>query len=484
MLLTNRRVSLVFFCLAGMEVAWFTPVWLLIYQPARASAGLTYALLLAALVAWTLALELLSRTELELARYHLAALGLMALTSLMLLGVAFFWNHPLGDQRRLSQVLDALFTPQSGLPPALTLILGNLFLWQRATVATSREVTFFGVGVSFRLGLLLLIVGGGIFSYVSGQNLTWLLWIYFTLGLLGVASARIHEKASDSQSAGTPLSGRRLGGLLLAVAATVGGVALLSGGYTAQAIWRALSITAPIWRLLRIVLVRVLIALEVLLEPILEWIIEWLRRIFEAGWIDLSPQSPIVGAEEAQQMLNQENPSRFLELLRHAGIGLAIVAGVVLVIAILLLYLDKTRRRKGREQAEEIESEAVTFGGGVLGRGAQALRNMAELVRRFGVSRQLLAAVSVQNIYANLCRLARQRGFARRPAQPPDDYLPTLARAFSGQEEALARITAAYMRVHYGEQPVSLTELAQLRADYHRARVPTRPAGDTARGNV
>ncbi len=470
MLLTNRRVSLVFFCLAGMEIAWFTPFWLLLYPPARASIGLTYALLLAALVAWTLILELLSRTDLKLVRYHLAALGLMVLTSLLLVGLALFWDHPIGDMRWLGQALEALFAPQSGLPPALALVGGNLFLWQRATVATSREVSFFGVGVSFRLGLLLLVIGGGIFTHVIGQDLTGLLWTYFTLGLLAVAIARIHEKASDSQSAGTPLSGRRLGGLLLAVAVTVGGVALLSRGYTAEAVWRVLGVTAPVWRLLRIVLVRVLIALEWLLEPILEWLLAWLQRIFAAGWIELAPQSPIVGAEEAQGLLNQENPSRFLELLRQAGIVLAIVVIVVLVVGVLLLYLDKTRRRTVREQAEEAEAEAVTFGGGILGRGAQALRDMAGLVRRFGVSRQLLAAVSVQNIYANLCRLARQRGYGRRPAQPPDDYLPTLARAFSGQEEALARITAAYMRVHYGEHPVTFAELAQLRADYHRVR--------------
>jgi hypothetical protein len=91
-------------------------------------------------------------------------------------------------------------------------------------------------------------------------------------------------------------------------------------------------------------------------------------------------------------------------------------------------------------------------------------------VRRFGVSRQLLAAVSVQNIYANLCRLARQRGYPRRPAQPPDAYLPVLTQAFAGHEEALERITAAYMRVHYGDRSVSMDELSALRADYRAVR--------------
>jgi hypothetical protein len=85
---------------------------------------------------------------------------------------------------------------------------------------------------------------------------------------------------------------------------------------------------------------------------------------------------------------------------------------------------------------------------------------------RFGVGRHLLAAISVENLYANLCRLARRRGYGRRPAQPPDDYLPVLVEAFGGHEEALARLTTAYMRVHYGDRPIAPAELAALRADY------------------
>jgi streptomycin 6-kinase len=48
--------------------------------------------------------------------------------------------------------------------------------------------------------------------------------------------------------------------------------------------------------------------------------------------------------------------------------------------------------------------------------------------------------------------------------------LPVLARVFPGQDEALTRITAAYMQVHYGDQPVGLAELAQLRQDYQKIR--------------
>ena len=76
----------------------------------------------------------------------------------------------------------------------------------------------------------------------------------------------------------------------------------------------------------------------------------------------------------------------------------------------------------------------------------------------------------MQNIYANLCRLARRRGRPRLPSQPPDDYLPVLGQAFPGQDERLRRITTAYMRVHYGDQPVGGEELASLREDYRVLR--------------
>ena len=101
------------------------------------------------------------------------------------------------------------------------------------------------------------------------------------------------------------------------------------------------------------------------------------------------------------------------------------------------------------------------------------------------MSTHLLAAISVQNIYANVSRLARDRGYPRRPAQPPDDYLPVLVRALGGFEDQLARITAAYMRVHYGDHPVSRAELAQLREDYRAVRegeAGTGGRGDTEKG--
>ena len=489
MLLADRRTRLLYLCLAGMEAAWATPFWLLIYRPAS-SPWLAYAALLAALLAWTLTLELLSRTKIESPRFELIALGVMALTSLLAVRLLLYGGRPVYDVRWLGDALAAIFNSPGGFPLPLALILANLFLWQRATHATSRELTFFGVGLSFRLGMILLIVGAGLLAHLSGQMSagnpaagSWLafssllVWLYFGLGLIATAVARIREKAADAQSAGVILPPRRFAQLLLTVGLTVGAAGLLSLAYTPAGFFALFRRLNPLWQLVKVPLIALLLWLARVLEPIFLWIESWLRSLLKGGMVEIQPRNPL--APLAEQGTGAPTPGALWTILANVGTVVLIVVAVVVVVAFLVLYLEKVRRGRVPEQTEEEAAEAVALGGGILDRGLQALRDVAGLARRFGLSRQLLAAISVQNIYANLCRLARQRGHPRRPAQPPDDYLPVLAQAFPGQDEPLARITAAYMRVHYGERPVSQAELARVRADYQRVRQAPEHQGST-----
>ena len=72
----------------------------------------------------------------------------------------------------------------------------------------------------------------------------------------------------------------------------------------------------------------------------------------------------------------------------------------------------------------------------------------------------------MENIYANLCRLADKRGFPRPVALPPDQYLGQLIEAFPGQERPLQRITLGYMRTHYGEIRLPDSDLKAMIGDY------------------
>jgi hypothetical protein len=473
MLLGDRRQALIHFCLVGMEIGWITPfATLLLYQHGLGwSPGLTFCRFLAAVLLWILALELLNRWDVGSPWYQLSVALLLVLSTLVLVRLWLHWDAAIGDLSWLRSTFDALFNFHQGLRPELVLVLANLLLWQRATSATSRSLDFFNVGVSFRLGILLLILGGGLLMHVTGQDVTGLFWLYLGLGLMCVSLARIQDKASGGGSVGKPLPGRRVAQLGAAVMLTVGGVAGLSLAYTPSSIRTALGWFGPLWRALGVLMEPVARVFLWLLEVIINGLYWLLSRLLVGRNLKFLADLRERFAELLSLLPRSEGatftlPPWLMATLRYGGVLLALLIAV----AIILLALARIRARQRAEEAEEELEEEVTLGGGTLGRGWRWLRDRVGLVRRFGVGRQLLAAISVQNMYANLCRLAGQMGYPRHPAQPPDRYLPVLVEAFGGHQGELSRITMAYMRVHYGDRSVGIGELARLRRDYDQVR--------------
>ena len=330
----------------------------------------------------------------------------------------------------------------------------NLLLWQRARSATGRDLTFFSVGVTFRAGPPLLILGGGIYTALVSPALLPLTWLYFAFGLTAVSLARIGEKAAEAQSTGDILPPRRMAQVIAAVGGTVILLAALTLAYTPQALHRALRIFDPLWVLLRPLLLAALMLLVRVLEPFLTWLEEIVTRLMRASLGDQGAAPAAQGAGQRPDPLSNI-PSWPIDLIRNAIVVFVIVVVVIGVLGFLLLYLERVRKAVGIDEGEEEDTEQATYGGGILRRGLDGLRRAARLAGRFGMSRELLAAISVENIYANLCRIAWQRGHARLPSQPPDAYLPILLRAFPDADERLRRITNAYMRVHYGDHPVT-----------------------------
>ena len=479
MFLANRRMTLLYLCLAGMEAAWITPLWLLIFTLAP-SPWISYAGVLAGLLIWTLTLELMSRTGVQSPAYDLTVLALMALTSLMIVWAVLYRAAPVSDVGWLRRMLGDIFNFSAGLPPAVGIIAINLVLWQRATSATSRDPSFFNVGVSFRFGMLLLIAGAGLLSFLRGQSVVGFLWLYFALGLIAVSIARISEKASGAQSAGKALPMRRFAQLLLVAGLTIGAAWLLSTVFTPAGIRRFFHLFDPVWRLISPLAFALLMLIGQALNPLLLWFEAFILRLMRTSNLSGFEIAPVAPAATEPSFL-AKIPAWIPNLLVDALVVVGIIVAVLAVTGFLVLYLERVRKGGLRDEDEDEGAERVDAGS-ILERGARALRNAAGLIRRFGIGTHLLAAISVQNIYANVSRLARDRGYPRRPAQPPDDYLPVLVRALGGFEDQLARITAAYMRVHYGDHPVSRAELAQLREDYRAVREGE--AGTGGRGDT
>ncbi len=406
MLLTNRRIALLYLCLAGMEAAWITPFWLIIYTPAPPPWA-AYGCLLAGLLAWMLILELLSRAGIQSPAYDAAALALMAVSSLLMVRVVLYPAVSLGDLGWLRRMMGDIFHFSGGIPPALGLIAINLVLWQRATAATSRDPSFFNVGVSFRLSMLLLIAGAALLSFLRGQSVIGFLWLYFALGLIAVSIARINEKASEAQSVGGVLPMPRFVQLLLAACVTVGGAWLLAALYTPAGIRRFLHVFDPLWRLAQPLFFAFLLVIARLLNPFFLWLEAQISGLLRDPTLNLpegAPVAPSAAESNFFEKLPPWVPHLLVDVLVVVGL---IVAGLALV-GFLLLYLERVRKSGLADEAEEEGSERITVGGGILARGLRTLRNSAGLIRRFGLGSRLLAAISVQNIYANVCRLARE----------------------------------------------------------------------------
>lgn len=469
MLLSNRRAVLIHFCLAAMQAAWITPFWLLLYRSALAP-WISFAQLLGVLLAWMLVLELLSRTDAKSPVYDLISLLLMALTSLAAVRLILYGDRPIADIGWMGRVVADTLNSTEGLPPAIVLVGFNLLLWQRATAATSRDLSFLSVGMSFRGGMLMMMAVGAFYTASRGPELLPFLWLYFALGLTAVAVARVNEKAAEAQSAGALLPLHRLAQVLAAVGVTLGAILLMATGYTPDGLRRVLHWLDPLWNVLRPMVFALVLALGRILNPLLMWLEARLADLL-SGWVFelASPIATPTGSVERPGLL-ERLPGWPLDVIRGVLVLLLVVGATLGFLVFMLLYLEKVRRSGDSATTEEESAERVTLGGGIIQRGLRSLRRAARLVQRFGVGRQLLAAISVQNIYANLCRIARRRGMGRLAAQPPDDYLDTLIQVFPGQEERLARITAAYMRVHYGDHPVTLAELGAVREDYRAVR--------------
>jgi hypothetical protein len=476
MILSNRRYRIVYISLAAMDVACLLPYVLTWTEhgrrwndaPLAASAAglLTRPVLLflfwwLLMVAYFVVADTIDRRQITSPRRELIFLLLVIGTSLA--GIRLF-VYPLSDPGNFHWLADtgrSLLEFSEGVTPPLLFILLNTFLWARVAMAADRELTFWSVGVSFRLGLLLAIVGGSLLSTIGGRSAQEALFYFttfFAFGLLAISIARIDEKSvGDTRSPGRKVPIARLVDIV-ALTCVIVGVALSTlRVFTPSALRSWVSVFEPLQKAVGLMLGWVILAVFSLIGPLMDRLLLAIQRLATGGepvQAEMGPPPPLQFGNDAAM--------RDWTLLRY---GL-VIAAVVIALAILWFLFVKPDEEGAASEDEEPEQEesrsAIAPAMPHFGR----LRDWLRMLRRYGMNQRLLNAISVENMYANLGRMARKRGHPRLPSQPPDDYLPQLASAFPGQNARLERMTMAYMRVHYGDLPIAQDEMDTLRDDY------------------
>jgi hypothetical protein len=328
--------------------------------------------------------------------------------------------------------------------------------------------------------VLALLLTTAIFRYVSHQSALLFVYVFFFFGLLAVALGRAEEKARTTGDGRAPIQRVWLG----IVGVSVATVMLLSwlfgqiwslDGF--RALWRALTPvvgwTAPYIEAGMLFFLR-------LLNPLLEWFVNLIKSaVGGKGGEDvinnLTKNMPGADKVMGGGEVVSTTPG-WLEFFVRYVLPVTIA---LIVLLVLVLWLVKRRQSSKLTTIDEEHTRVESLEGqglmDALRRGFGRVKDLAGLVGQFGVGKGFYAAVSIRHIYANLQKLAAERGYPRDPAWTPNDYLPALKRAFPGQDEALQHITEVYNAYEYGHVSTDPAEMEKLKAAWEAIRTMPEP---------
>jgi hypothetical protein len=459
------RRELVFLALGAMDVCVITPLvaaLLSLIVPVR-PLPITAVFLGAVLV-----VHYLARAGLRLPLHPLFRSGLLGAGMLvsgllvvhqLLHAQTYLWNPAwlVGVFRGLQQ---------ESLSQDVLIFLLVVFWWWRGLVLAQRRLDSGSVAFRFRLGLVMLAVTTAVGGLIIPWPLYQVVFAFFFISLLGIALARAEEVGQQYGGRQSPFGLGWLAMLvttiLIVLLLAAGVTTLLAGGGIGRFVGPALEVLSVVVTALVYVLAWIVYVVTAFLSAVfgeIEWEgFEGLPALPQPG-APVQPRQPFFTPEQ-------------LALAKAAGI----IGGVLLLLLVIALSLRRLRARGGRHRGDERES---------VWEGVHLRRSLRDLLRggrrrldgAAAVLGKFFAALTIRRIYAHLSALAAERGYPRALHETPYEYLPVLEQSFPDSREEVARITEAYVAVHYGEAPERPEHLKAIQAAWERIRetAATRP---------
>ena len=471
------RSELLHVAYAGMEVSWLTPLFLALLEPARRFSPYGTALVLGGLMlafyAWS---RIAYEFQLGLAQERLVMLLALPVIILVAWRVILHPGLPLLDMSWIRTAGYSMVIEGSG--GYWIIMITVLFLWWRGLALSRREFTFESVAFGFRLGLLLLVTGTLLLSFAVGHQVMAFIFPFFFFSLVSVSLSRLEEVGQVKGYVGRLFDFYWLGVLGVAISL----ILLVGAVFTVLARPASIETLRALWAPLGDALIEAITGLLGILLAPFEPLLVWLAGIFAQGWALLAESQFAQTLQDLQPAAQQQEQAAATPYIEVAFEVVRVLCGAGLLIALLLagLWLLNRERKRLREQAEEHAAMDVSLLDALAGlaRNAQnRLRSAVSMLTQFGVGSDLMAAISVRNIYANTTRLARRRGYPRHQARTPYEYLPDLQTAFPAAQAEAQAITDAYVAVHYGEVPTTREEMAELRAAFERLKASPEISG-------
>ena len=469
----SSRREVLYIALAAAEVCWAAPVFLLVVQvrsphPPYAS----WLAMLALLLGFFYVYRLLVRADLEMQGQQALVTGALLVSIVLMVRFHVYADAGLSGLDWFLQPIRSFTTLTEGLPLEFVAMFTLAYLWARGIHLARRSLSAESVGFSFRSGVVILIgITWGI-SLLRSTDMVGFIILYFFFALLAVALARVEEVSRAPNSTRVRFGCFWVGATIASVGALVVvgiGVAILFYGGTLEVVLR--------WLLPLLIVFQILVVgLGYIIFKIVEFIltvipVNWdaLRAAFQRmaeALGNLSPpitETPEVDPEAMQRTMGTVQASCLTTII------------VVIIVAVILLTWYKLR--KDREEGADESRESILSAGALANNlramfqaGRDRLSQLAGLVDQYGLGAQLLSAITIRRIYANLVRLATRAGYPRLDSQTPYEYRTTLQEVFPGREQDVALITDAYVSAHYGQLPDNREELQQIRDCWDRIR--------------
>jgi len=455
------RREVLYLAIAAMEICVLTPLVLALTQfagrfpPERAAPVFFVQMLVAFCVVRLLdSLGLEERVERDI--------GLIVLVCWVLLTLRFtLYGHvPWYSLGWLGEMVDHL-GDRALWPRDVTVIITTLIFWWRGLELAKRSLDVDSVGYHFRAGVLVMAVSVTLVSILLSWHPAPLVFIYFFVGLIAVALARVEETSGSRMAIPFPFG---LGWLLsiMAAAGLVIGMALgLIAILTGENVLQTLALLGPIWQVLTLVLIVLLILIFQLLYPIMAYLLA--RVGHEAEELEL--QIPELFSPEGLFGLEQQAEGTSPLAPYHQILLALAIAGAILLVALMFGRMAKARRKLG-----PVETDSVRGQNGGLGLGSRLQEGLQALAGRLNLLNRWRTAASIRRIYAQMVATAAQRGYPRLPSETPYEHVGTLLEAWPQMETPIRLITEAYVQTHYGEVPETEAELEAIRSAWLKLR--------------
>lgn len=466
----NPRLELVLLLSAGFEICWtygyFAIALLSISQDRFALSPLVYAgLFLFALYGSRVLLNLKLRPR----AWQAGVIALAAASVLVVIRATLFPLSGLFDFAWLGETVPALGRFFIAFSSTDLMALCGLYAWWRGLSLSQASFDFESVGFRFRGGVLLLALLALANTWTARIDMSGLLAGYFFCALLAVALARQEDMGRTDSQISLPLRGPWLGILAGSALAVLALGALLSLVLSPQGLGAIARLLSPLAPVIFVILYALLLVAALIVEALFGLISLIITRLGgSAGALDSFRLAPPPPFEVVQQSNDLTALAPYLDPLRTiCAAGLFV--GMLILLAISLNRMRGRPNNAGREVRESVP----------VSMSLNPLRRLRDWLRppHFDLADDV---ESIRRIYASLVRLAARRGFPRREAETPYEFVPDLRAALAGVEAEERLITEAYVRVHYGEHRPSADEVRQVRAAWERIKLQNQMSDRTA----